>query len=84
MCHSRVLNSKTNNPQERTLRIVYQDKKSNFETLLKCKKSASIRMDNLQYLSTEVFNVKIGLSPKIIKQILYFQEHETSSARSGN
>ena len=35
MCHSRGLNSRINNLLERPLKILYQDKKSDFETLLK-------------------------------------------------
>ena len=39
MWHGRGLNNKINNLHERKLRIVYQDKKFNFETLLKHGKS---------------------------------------------
>ena len=39
MCHSRTLNNRINNINHRTLRIVYQDKKSSFEELLQKDKS---------------------------------------------
>ena len=52
MCHGRGLNNKINNIHERALRIVYQDKKSSFETLLKRDKSTSIHVKNPQYLAT--------------------------------
>ena len=68
MCHGRGLNNKTNNIRERTLRIVYQDKKSNFETLLKRDNSTSIHLKNLQYLATELSKLKNGLSPEIMKK----------------
>ena len=35
MCQGSGLNNKVNNVRERALRIVYQDKKFSFETLLK-------------------------------------------------
>ena len=40
MCHGRGLNNEINNIHKRALRIVYQDKKSIFETLLKREKSS--------------------------------------------
>ena len=39
MCHSRGLNNRINKLHERALRIVYQEKKRDFETLLKNEKS---------------------------------------------
>ena len=53
MCHGRSLNNKINNMHDIELRIVYQDKKFSFETLLKCGKSTPIHMKNLQYLATK-------------------------------
>ena len=44
MCHGRGLNNKINNIYKRTVTIVYQDKKSSFETSLKRDKSTSILM----------------------------------------
>ena len=67
MCHGRGLMNRINNIHERALKIVYQDKKSSFEILLKRDKFTSIHMKNLQYLATELFKVKNGLSPEIIK-----------------
>ena len=77
MCHGITLNNKINNLHERALRIIYQDKKSSFETLLKHDKSTSIHIKNLQSLTTESFKVKNGLSLKIMKEIFVFQENET-------
>ena len=52
MCHSRDLNNRIKNLYERALRIVYQDKKSDFEILLKSDKFVTIHMRNLHYLIT--------------------------------
>ena len=57
MCHSRGLNNRINNLYERALRIAYQDKKSDVETLLKNDKSVTIHVRNLQYLVTEIYKV---------------------------
>ena len=84
MCHGRGLNNKINNIHERALRIVYHDKISSFKTLLKRNKYMSIHMKNLQYLATELFKVKNGLSPEIMNEIFVFQESETYNSRSGN
>ena len=81
MCHGITLNNKINNLHERALRIIYQDKKSSFETLLKHDKSTSIHTKNLQSLTTESFKVKNGLSLKIMKEIFVFQENETYKLR---
>ena len=76
MCHGRGLYNKINNIHERALRIVYQDKKSNFKTPLKCDKSTSIHIKNLQNLAAELFKVKNGLSLEIMKEFFVFQENE--------
>ena len=83
MCHSRGLNNRINNLHERTLRIVYQDKKSDFETLLKNNKSVTIHVRNLHYLVTEVYKVKNNISPEIIREIFQFQGNENYNLRSG-
>ena len=84
MCHGRSLNNKINNVHERALRIVYQDKKFSFKTLLKRGKSTSIHVKKLQHLATELFKVKNSLSPEIMEEIFVFKENETYNLRSGN
>ena len=83
MCHSRGLNNRINNLHERALRIVYQDKKSDFETLLKNDKSVTIHVRILHYLVTEVSKVKNNISPEIMREIFHFQENENYNLRSG-
>ena len=40
-------------------------------------------MKNLQYLATEIFKVKNGLSPIIMNEFFNFQENESYNLRSG-
>ena len=83
MCHSTGLNNTIENLHERALRIVYQDKKSDFETLLKNDKSVTIHVRNLHYLVTDVYKVKNNISPEIMREIFHFQENENYNLRSG-
>ena len=54
MCHSTGLNNRINNLHKRALMIVYQDKISDFETLLKNDESVTIHVGNLHYLVSEI------------------------------
>ena len=83
MCHSRGLNNRINNLHKRALRIVYQDKKTDFETLLKNDKSVTIHVRDLHYLVTEIYKVKNSISPEIMRDIFHFQENENYNLRSG-
>ena len=40
-------------------------------------------MKNLQYLATEIFKVKNGLSPIIMNEVFNFEENESYNLRSG-
>ena len=84
ICSGRGLNNKINNIHERALRIVYQDKKFSFETLLKRGKFVLIHMKNDTYLVAEVVQVKNCHSPEITKETFVFPENETYNIRSGN
>ena len=53
MYHSRVLNNKINRLNERCLRIIYNDKISNFEELLHKDNSVSIHHNNIHALAIE-------------------------------
>ena len=61
-----------NNLDERCLRIVYLNKKSDFETLLKYDKSVTIHVRNLHYLFIEVYKVKNNISPEIMRDAFHF------------
>ena len=89
MCHSRDLNNRINNLHERVLRIVYQGRKSDFETLLTNDKSVTTHVRNLNYLVTEIYKVKNYVSPESIRDRKWelqlkewypfcFQKHENN------
>ena len=83
MWHSRKLNNKIDRLQERALSIVYDDKSSAFYQLLEKDNSVTIHTRNLQYLATEIFKIKIGISPIIITEIFKFSDNTTHNLRSG-
>ena len=74
MCCNRSLNTKINRLHERCLRIVYNDKKSNFNELLVKDGSVSIHHQNLQKLAVEMFKVSRGLSHEIVNELFQFRE----------
>ena len=74
MCCNRSLNTKINRLHERSLRIVYNDKKSNFNELLVKDSSVCIHHQNLQNLTVEISKVSRGLSPEIVKELFQFRE----------
>ena len=69
MFYSRYLNNKINKLQERTLRNVYNDQTSTFESLLEKDKSLTIHHRNIHVLATEMYKAKNSLSPPIIRNI---------------
>ena len=73
MFHSRKLNNRINNIDERALRIVYRDYESTFQQFLKQNKSVSIHQRNLQILATEIFKTKNGLRPVIMDDVFNFK-----------
>ena len=73
MFHSRKLNNRINNIQERALRIVFRDYKSTFQQLLKQNKSVSIHQRNLQILATEIFKTKNGFNAVIMEDVFKFK-----------
>ena len=74
MFHSRKMNNRINRIHERALRLVYQDHVSTFDELLDKDNSVTIHQKNLQVLATEIFKVKNGLSPEIMKQVFELRE----------
>ena len=71
-CFSRRLNSRINHIHERGLRIIYEDYTSSFAELLKRNNSVLVHHRNIQLVALEMFKVKNGLSPKIMKDIFQF------------
>ena len=69
MFHSRELNNRINRIHKRSLRIVYQDYKSSFETLLEKDHAFTIHERNIQTLGTELYKVAYGIAPKIMRLV---------------
>ena len=72
MFHSRNLNNKINRIHEWALRLVYQDNLS-FSELLNLDNSVTVHQKNLQVLVTEIYKVKNGIAPEIMKDIFELQ-----------
>ena len=83
MTHSRGLNKKMNHIHERALRIFYKDFSTSFEGLLAKDKSVTIHNQNLQQLAIEIFKVKMGISPIVVKEIFNFSDNNNYNLRSG-
>ena len=83
MFHTKELNNRINSLHEKALRLTDQNRSSSFDELLKLGKSVSIHYRNLQYLLTEIYKVKMGLSPPIMNDILIFDENTSYNLRSG-
>ena len=69
MFHYRKLNKRINHIHERVLRLVYKDYTSSFDELLLKNNSFRIHRRNLQKLAIEIFKVKLGLAPEIMKNV---------------
>ena len=66
MFHSRHLNNKINRIHYRALRLVYQNNLG-FSELLDLDNSVTVHQINLQFLATEIYKVKNGIVPNIMK-----------------
>ena len=64
MFHSRTLNCRINNLQERALQLVYNDSSSSFSELLKKDYSFTIHYRNILQLVIEIHKVKHHEAPK--------------------
>ena len=69
MFHSRTLNNKINRLHERCLRVIYNDKLSNFEELLQKDHSVSIHHNNAHVLAIEMYKAVNGISPEIMNEV---------------
>ena len=69
MNHSRTLNNKINRIHERSLRVVYNDKKATFKELLDKDKAVSIHTRNFQMLVSKILKVKFGELPSMMHEI---------------
>ena len=69
MFHSRCLNNEINRLHERYLRVVYNDKISNFEKLLNKDNSVSIHHNSIHALAIEMYKVANDMSPDIMNGV---------------
>ena len=69
MFHSRRLNNCIDNIHDRDLKIIYQDYGTSFTDLLVKDNSLTIHHINLQKLVTEIFKIKAGIEPKIMRDM---------------
>ena len=75
MFHFRKLNNQINHINERVFRLVYKDYTSSFDRLLLKDYSFRIYHRNLQKLAIEIFKLKFGLAPEIMKNIFPVTEN---------
>ena len=74
MNHSRKLNQRINKIHERALTVVCNENYLSFEDLLCKDNSTTIHVKNLQVLVTEMFKVKLGISPAIMKDVFQLRK----------
>ena len=75
---SRKLNAKINRLHERALRLAYDDYTSSFKELLENDKSLSIHHRNIHLLAIEMFKVKKGLCPEIMRNLFRLNSNPNS------
>ena len=65
MFHTKQLNNRINSLHEKALSVTFQDRNSSFSELLNFDKPVSIHYRNIKDLLTEIYKVKIDLSPPL-------------------
>ena len=83
MFHTEQLSNRIKGLQGKALRLIHQDRNSFFSELLNLDKSVSILCKNIKYLPTEIYKVKMGLSPRIMSNIFSLSENSSYNLRSG-
>ena len=69
MFHGRCLNNESNRLHKRCLRMIYNNKFSNFEEHLNKDNSASIHHNNIHALAIEIYKVVNDMSPYIMNEV---------------
>ena len=69
MFHSHTVNNKINRLRELCLRIIYNNKLSNFEELLVEDNSVAINDNNIHAFAIEMYKVVNGMSPEIMNEV---------------
>ena len=73
--------SKSKKLHERCLRIIYNDKHSNFEELLVKDNSVFMHHNNIHTLAIEMYKAANGISPKIMNDIFKLRENTHHNLR---
>ena len=63
------MQNRINKLHERALRVVYKNKNLTFEQLLEMDQGYTIHERNLQKLAVEMYKVKNGLCPEVMKEL---------------
>ena len=84
MCHKRSYNNRINRLHERALRMVYNDKRSSFEELLRKDGSVSIHVRNIQVLMIELYKVKKKLAPTLLCEVFKIKQTSHYNLRTIN
>ena len=74
MFHSKKLNNHIDLLHEKTLRLVYKDKKTTYQELLQKDNYIRVHHRNPQFLATEHFKVKNDRALNIMKEVFQFRE----------
>ena len=78
MFHSKQLNNRIYSLHEKALRVTYQDRHSSFRELLNLDRSVSIHYRNKKYFLTEIYKVKMDLSPPSLSNIFSLSENSST------
>ena len=74
MFRFRSLNNKINQLHAPSLRIIWNDKRSNFNELLAKDNSASVHHNNIHALAIEIYKVAYGIFPAIMNKVFKLRE----------
>ena len=84
MFHSCSFNNKINRLPVRCLRMIYNDKQSNFEELLDKDNFVSIHHRNTEHLATQMYMVANGMSSDIMSEIFQLRENNDYHLRDAS
>ena len=82
MCHNRTYDNKINRLLEKCLPLIYNDKRSSFESLLEKDNSVSIHHKNLQALAMEMLKLYTKTSPEIMQETFLVKEQGNYNLRN--
>ena len=77
MFHAKQLSNRINSLHEKALRVTHRDRNSSFNELLNLDKSVSFHYRNIKYLLPEIYKVKMGLYPPIMRDIFSLSENDS-------